>query len=101
MEVSSQSTNNLDSKEPGGVELIEQVVTLTGLPGSMVEKELHEILDLTGQNPASLTLDELRQAMLLYLEAIAQNHPEHEGFDGEFENETEALQASDGNPSQA
>jgi hypothetical protein len=75
MEVSNQLKPIEQGSEPGGQELIEQVVSLTGLPESMVEKELHEILDLTGRNPASLTLDELRQAMLLYLEAIAQNQP--------------------------
>jgi hypothetical protein len=54
----------------GGPELIDQVVTLTGLPDTLVQTELEQILGQAGCNKESLTLDELRTAMLAYLESM-------------------------------
>jgi hypothetical protein len=48
------------------------VAELTGLPEPLVQQELHEILESAGQNAGSVTLDALREAMLLYLEAMAE-----------------------------
>jgi hypothetical protein len=64
MEVSNQ--------EPGGQQLLDTVAELTGLPEPLVQQELHEILESAGQNAGSVTLDALREAMLLYLEAMAE-----------------------------
>jgi hypothetical protein len=54
----------------GGSELIEQVVTLTGLPDGLVQDELDQILGKAGCDKENLTLEELRSAMLAYLESM-------------------------------
>lgn len=56
--------------EPGGQELIQTVVNLTGLPELMIRCELDQILEHGGQSPKDLTLDQLRQALAAYLEAM-------------------------------
>lgn len=64
--------SNLESNL-GGVRLIETVVTLTGLPESLAHQELDQILELSGHKPGSrtnLTLDELRGALIKYLETL-------------------------------
>jgi hypothetical protein len=61
-----------DQQEPGGQQLLDTVAELTGLPEPLVQQELHEILESAGQNAGSVTLDALREAMLLYLEAMAE-----------------------------
>jgi hypothetical protein len=60
-----------DKHEPGGQELLDTVASLTGLPEGLVQQELHEMLAVAGQNAGNVTLDQLRQAMLVYLEALA------------------------------
>jgi hypothetical protein len=55
-----------------GQALLDTVASLTGLPEGLVQQELQEMLTVAGQSAGSVTLDELRQAMLLYLEALAQ-----------------------------
>jgi len=59
-----------DTKPAAGSELIEQLVSATGLPKEMVHQELDEICALSGQNPGELTLEQLREAMLTYLQAL-------------------------------
>ena len=54
----------------GGHELMQQVVTLTGLPDELVHDELEMILASAGQKPGDLTLEGLRSAMLAYLEEL-------------------------------
>jgi len=54
----------------GGTELIQTVVTLSGLPEPLAQRELDAILQMSGQDSARLTLDELRAAMLAYLESM-------------------------------
>jgi hypothetical protein len=56
--------------EPGGQELIETVVTLTGLPESWVRTELDQILEQSGQSSNDVTLGQLREALVAYLEAM-------------------------------
>lgn len=56
--------------EPGGQELIDTVVSLTELPDPLVREELDQILQLSGKNSGEVTLDELRKAMLIYLESL-------------------------------
>ena len=46
------------------------VVSLTELPEGMVHQEMNEILQLSGHESESLTLDQLRLAMLSYLESF-------------------------------
>ncbi|MEK6705875.1 MAG: hypothetical protein AABZ06_08810 [Bdellovibrionota bacterium] len=64
----SDSTEN--ETEAGGQELVDKLVSLTGLPKTLVYKELDSILANTGQEVNDLTLETLRSAMLLYLESI-------------------------------
>jgi hypothetical protein len=64
----STSSNRLD-----GEKLIETLVSLTGLPEGLAHQELNQILDMSGHSSESrttLTLDELRAALLTYLEAL-------------------------------
>jgi hypothetical protein len=65
------SASGLGGSEMGGAQLLETLVTLTGLPKPMVYQELDQVLDLSQDSTQSLTLDQLRQAMLSYLEAFA------------------------------
>lgn len=53
-----------------GEELLETVISLTGLPEALVSEELEEILAKSGHSSGSLTLDQLRESLLLYLEQI-------------------------------
>jgi hypothetical protein len=66
----------LNGTEFGGEELIQQVVTLSGLPEDLAHEELDQILKLSGKPSAGLTLDDLRTAMLSYLETLASADPD-------------------------
>lgn len=55
----------------GGQELVNELVTLTGLPAEAMETELSHILETTGSHSANLTLEDLRRALLIYLETLA------------------------------
>jgi hypothetical protein len=72
MEFSNQQNQNshLDKQDNAGEALVETVISLTGLPEPLVSQELDQILELSGHQSSSLTLDQLREAMLLYLECI-------------------------------
>ena len=50
--------------------LIQQLISLTGLPENAVQQEVDEICRLSGADSGALTLEQLREAMLLYLEAL-------------------------------
>jgi hypothetical protein len=65
-----------DRSKTGESDLLETVVNLTGLPDPMVPivyDEIDQILQVTGQDPRNLTLDDLRHAMLLYLEKLQED----------------------------
>jgi hypothetical protein len=64
MEVSSWET------VPGGQELIDTVITLTGMPSELMEAEIGRILKTSGQGPEELTLEGLRSAMLAFMETL-------------------------------
>ena len=77
MDVSRESKTS--EAEPGateGNELVRSIVALTGLPDASVRSELVEIMSMGGKpaseapDLSSLSLDELRSAMLVYLESI-------------------------------
>lgn len=60
-------------EQPNGEELIDQIVSLTGLPQPLVHEELRHILQHSKQvldSEGPLTLDQLREAMLAYLEEL-------------------------------
>lgn len=67
IEVLSEANTGQDETIAGG-ELVKTLLTSTGLPESWVGEELGTILESAGHSPATLTLDELRSAMLAYLE---------------------------------
>ncbi len=69
MDVSRES-QEAALEEPGGEELISSLISATGLPEPLIEQELQTILQSSGHSSADLTLDELRQAMAAYLEAV-------------------------------
>lgn len=56
--------------DTGGHELIQTIVSLTGIPEILMRKELDQILDSSGQDPQNLTLDQLRLALVAHLEAL-------------------------------
>lgn len=68
----------------GGQTLIQTVVSLTELPETWVHQEMDEILKASGHRSENLTLEQLRAAMISYLEAIQ----------ADFENDANALKAS-------
>lgn len=70
MEVSDRLIKNVEQGKPSGTELLQTVVTLTGLPEPLISQELNQILALTGSESSELTLDQLRHAMVAYLEAL-------------------------------
>lgn len=58
------------SEHQEGHELLETVILLTGLPQELAKQELSRILEKTGRDFSTLTLDDLRQAMAEYLESF-------------------------------
>jgi hypothetical protein len=64
-----------DTAEQGQLEgenLIQTLVALTGLPEGMANAEMNQILQLSGQEEkrSDITLEELRAALIAYLEAL-------------------------------
>lgn len=57
-------------EQPQGDELLRQVATLSGLPGEWVTQELEGVFENMGCDSSQLTLEQLRAAMLAYLESI-------------------------------
>ena len=64
------SGNEKKQADLGGQSLIQTIVSLTELPGPLVHQEMNEIIQASGHHSESLTLEQLRAAMLSYLEAI-------------------------------
>lgn len=64
------SENTEQEQSQKGAELIQSVAALTGLPEPLMEQELVEIVARSGHSPNELTLDQLRQSMLAYLEEL-------------------------------
>ena len=66
----ADSTPIKSDADPSGQELIQQLVSASGLPEAAVHQELEEICGVAGQDTGELTLDQLRAAMLTYLEKL-------------------------------
>lgn len=64
-----------------GEQLLEEVASLTGLPLDWVGAELDRIVDTSGHDSKNLTLDELRMAMLQYLDEMQAQLAEQEAAD--------------------
>lgn len=77
MEFSSSSVLNSSELEQGS-DLIERVVNLTELPPAWIQGEMQQLLEVTGKAPSSVTLTDLREMLLLYLESIDQEFQSQE-----------------------
>lgn len=53
-----------------GESLVKTVITETGLPQEIMEKEFNALLTKFGKNPESLTIEELREVMAEYLQLV-------------------------------
>jgi len=71
MDVSDQNKlqAGITSSGQTGSELVDTVVSFTGLPETLVGEELGSILESAGHSPETLTLEQLRAAMVAYLES--------------------------------
>jgi hypothetical protein len=67
MEVSSKKETNEDLT---GSQLLEAVVSLTELPHSMMHDELGQIIKVSGHEPETLTIEQLRESMIAYLNEL-------------------------------
>jgi hypothetical protein len=56
--------------ELNGQILLQTIVSLTGLPEDLIRGELDQIISGSGQDSKSLTLEQLREAMVGYLEGM-------------------------------
>lgn len=59
-----------EKTEQVGEDLLDTVVSLTGLPQEDVQAELRTWIESAGMKPSDITLDELRAAMIAYLESM-------------------------------
>jgi hypothetical protein len=67
MDTNSQEENAVPEQ---GAELIQKLVTLTGMPEELMHEELGGILQQAGEDASTVTLEQLRSAMILYLEQL-------------------------------
>lgn len=68
----TQDRNAADSSVPplDGLALVSEVVHHTGIAGTLIEPELSAIIEGAGHSASTLTLEQLRAAMLSYLESL-------------------------------
>jgi hypothetical protein len=89
MEVLSRK-EEVQAADLGGATLIQTVVSLTELPEPLVHQEIDEILQASGHRSESLTLEQLRSAMVSYLEALQAEFVASEGDNLLTENDAKA-----------
>ena len=53
-----------------GAELLNELSDATGLPEALISEELSRLLDSAGKSPDSVTLDELRDLLAVYLQDV-------------------------------
>jgi hypothetical protein len=58
-------------EELGGSDLLKALSALSGLPQEVMETELTHIMETTGSHSTHLTLEQLRETLLCYLETLA------------------------------
>ncbi len=78
-----QSTKGIETADSSaakldGHALVSEVVQHTGISGSLIESELTSIIETAGHETSTLTLDQLRAAMLAYLETLNVDMAEEE-----------------------
>ncbi len=69
-----------DRVDPNGPELIQTLVTLTAgqeLPEQWVRGEVGKMLENAGHSDDTLTLEQLRHAVIAYLEMLEQEEARH------------------------
>jgi len=68
---SMEAKTSMDSDWQGqGLQLIQEVAGLTGLPLEWVRSELTKIIVNSGHKPSELTLEQLRASMLTFIEQV-------------------------------
>ncbi len=81
--------SKVPEKQGNGAEaktcLVTTVAEMSGLPSDVAHQELLEILDQSGISSKDLTLDQLRTAMLAYLQRLhlemgSEAEPSHSGI---------------------
>ena len=78
-----QVTGGTQGKEISGNELFREVTALTGLPLPKIEQELQFALAQTGASPESMSLEDLRRAVLCYMiQVFEQDAPSDSGPEG-------------------
>jgi hypothetical protein len=79
----TQDRNTADSSALplDGFALVSEVVQHTGIAGTLIEPELSAIIEGAGHSASTLTLEQLRAAMLSYLESMNVGMSEDEESD--------------------
>ena len=70
MDQKKDALSNVEKGEDESSVLMKTVVELTGLPEKWVNEELEGYLKQNGHSRKNLTLDQLREVLLNYLESI-------------------------------
>lgn len=78
MDTESSAKNHSTSAPEGSdpetdSNLLKKVVSLTGLPSDLVQRELSGILENAGHSGEELTLEDLRAVMVAYLDSIQED----------------------------
>ncbi len=66
----SSSTMDSDEKESDGTELLNLLVSLTGLPEDSMIQEVEQLLSKIGKNAQDMTMENLREALILHLDSL-------------------------------
>lgn len=68
--VDSKDSSGTPNTNLEGEQLIEHVGNLTGLPSGLVDDEMNQVLKFIDGPRENLTIEQLRSAVLAYLEAL-------------------------------
>ncbi len=70
---SSEATPDsvISGAQLGGQELLQMIIGMTGLPHDLVRSEIDVLIQKSGFDANSLTMDQFRLIMQLYLERVA------------------------------
>ena len=53
-----------------GMSLLRSIVEATGLPSEAVDREIQRLLQTRGLDPETLTMEDLREVLALYLQDV-------------------------------
>lgn len=71
------ANSKIEAAEEGEA-LVETIVSASGLPKELAKKELEGILNESGHEGATVTLEKLREAMISYLESLEKDMKQKE-----------------------